>query len=100
MYSHVVVCKGLCKCLFCLLVVGKLLGLDVSLFEGLVERLDVHVSALLDELVLADAQGLNYAPKVMAGVLVVVVSAQPSSGTAGLTIYKRLQNTSRWCGSG
>ncbi len=51
MYSHVVVCKGLCKCLLCLLVVGKLLGPDVLLFEGLVERLDVHVPALLDELV-------------------------------------------------
>ena len=54
----VVVCKGFCDGLFCLLIVGKLPGPDVLFLEGLVEGLDVAVllwCVLPDELVPADA---------------------------------------------
>ncbi len=76
MYSpSVVICKGLGNYFVCLLIVDKLMRPDVLLFGGLVERLDVPIFVFLDELMFAYAQGLDCAPKVVAGVLVSVVSA-------------------------
>ncbi len=77
----VIVYEGLCKCLLCLMIVGKLSGPEVSLFEGLVERLDVPIFAFLDELVLAD---LDRPSKVVARVLVAIVRPYPQSRTVRL----------------